>query len=345
VDRLPVMALEPLEEPAVERWHSEGLPLGQIPEDFLMMAKLVHVGGVGVTPIPPFKEKVVSEDSQYLVETTSLGATVRRDKSAPSTFYGHIDHPIKTRRDWDRYKKRLEVGVSERIAEVIQPDNVIKLNASSEPVGLCFFPFFFRFGFYTMGMERFLTAFYDEPDLMHDIFSQASRLILSVLPEILDSITVDFAVFGEDLAGKNGPLVSPTLYETFWYPWQDPIIELLRDAGVPVICQWSAGEFDVLLPGMLEHGFNCTWPLERMAGMDAVELRRKHGRKLLLGGNISMEAVVSGPEAIDREINRLMPLILEGGFIPAMDDMVPMECPFSNYRYLIERLQAIRLDR
>ena len=120
--------------------------------------------------------------------------------------------------------------------------------------------------------------------------------------------------------------------------------QMLQDADVPVICQWSAGQFKELLPGMLEHGFNCTWPLERMAGMDGPDLRRSHGRSLLLGGNIAKEAVISGPEAIDHEMERLMPLIQEGGFIPAMDDMAPMECPFSHYRHMIERLQAIRLD-
>jgi uroporphyrinogen decarboxylase len=344
VDRLPVMALEPFEEPVIERWHRDGLPSGKNPEDFLKMAKLVHTGGVGLDPVPPFEEKLISEDSEYLVVTTSLGATVKRWKAAPTTLYGHVDHPIKTRDDWKSYRDRLKPETEERLGDILRPDNVRQLNASDDPVGLCFFPFFFRFGFYTMGMERFLTAFYDEPDLMHEVFSHAGHLILSILPGILDAITVDYALFAEDLAGKNGPLISPGMYEEFWYPWQDPIIHMLQDANVPVICQWSAGQFKELLPGMLEHGFNCTWPLERMAGMDGPDLRRSHGRSLLLGGNIAKEAVISGPEAIDHEMERLMPLIQEGGFIPAMDDMAPMECPFSHYRHMIERLQAIRLD-
>ena len=345
VDRLPVMALEPFEQPAIERWHRQGLPPKKGSEEFLKMAQLVHTGGVGLQPIPAFEEKVLSEDAEYLVATTALGATVKRCKAAPTTFYGHIDHPIKTHGDWERYKERLDPDAPERLASILTPENIRQLNAADDPVGLCIFPFFFRFGFYTMGMERFLTAFYDEPDLMHEIFSHASRVILTALPRVLKAVSVDFALFAEDLAGKNGPLISPRIYEEFWYPYQDPIIRMLREAGVPVICQWSAGQFEELLPGMLEHGFNCTWPLERIAGMDALELRKSHGRGLLLGGNIAKEAVIDGPQAIDREIERLIPLILEGGFLPAMDDMAPMECPFSHYRYMIEKLQAIRLDR
>ena len=342
VDRLPVLELEPLEQPAIERWRGEGLPPDETPARFLKMAQFVYAGGVGLNPIPAFEAKVVSENSEYYVATTAMGTTVKHDKRAPTTFYGHVDHPIKTRSDWERYKERLDPDSPERLAAVLAPENVRRLNASDNPVGICFFPFFFRFGFYTMGMERFLTAFHDEPDLMHEMFSHASRVILTALPRVLEAVNVDFAMFGEDLAGKNGPLISPKTYEEFWYPWQDPIIRMLRNAGVPVICQWSAGRFQELLPSMLEHGFNCTWPLERMAGMDALELRQQHGRGLLLGGNIAKEALIAGPEAIDREVERLAPLIADGGFIPALDDMAPMECPFSHYRYLIERLQGIR---
>jgi len=94
---------------------------------------------------------------------------------------------------------------------------------------------------------------------------------------------------------------------------------------------------------MMGHGFNCTFQFERNGGMNPLDLRRDLGRGLLLGGGISLRALCEVPEAIDVEIEELMPLIEEGGFIPALDDMVPLECPFSHYRYMIERLKAIRL--
>jgi uroporphyrinogen decarboxylase len=62
---------------------------------------------------------------------------------------------------------------------------------------------------------------------------------------------------------------------------------------------------------------------------------------LRLGGNISKEALIAGPAAIDREIARLMPLVRDGGFVPALDDMVPLEVPLTHYRYLIEAIRAI----
>ena len=286
---------------------------------------------------------MISEDEHYIVEVSSMGATVRKRKDNPSMFYGHIDHPVKGRDDWQAYKQRFQFDSPGRLPHDWQANVVPHLNASVDPVGICFFPFFFRLGFYAMGMERFMTAFYDDPELIHDMFSHWSNFVIEMIRPVLGTVKLDFAMFGEDLAGKNSALISPKIYEAFWYPYQDPIIDLLRAHDVPVICQWSAGQFENLLPSMMKHGFNCTWPLEVMADTDAPTLRQRFGRPLLMGGNIAKEAVIAGPEAIDREIERLMPLVRAGGFLPALDDMASPDMPFAHYRYMIERLQSITL--
>ena len=342
VDRLPVLAVEPYEQTAIERWRGEGLPADVHPVDFLGMSRLVQVQ-LAWGPIPAFEPKVLSEDDDYVVEVANMGGTVRRRKENPSMFYGHMDHPVVTGHDWEEYKQRFRADSPGRLPADWQTTVAPRLNASVDPVGICFFPFFCRLGFYSMGMERFLTAFHDDPDLMHDIFSHWGRYVLEMIGPVLGAVQLDYVMFAEDLAGKNGPLVSPAIYEEFWYPYQDPIVDLLRAHDVPVICQWSAGQFENLLPGMLAHGLNCTWPLEVMAGKDAPALRRRFGRDLLLGGNIAKEAVIAGPAAIDAEIERLLPLIRAGGFVPALDDMASPDMPFAHYRYMIERLQAIEL--
>ena len=343
VDRLPVMAVEPYEVEAIERWRQEGLPETADPVDFLGMSRLVEIP-LSFHPIPAFEPVRVAEDDVYYVEQSDMGALVKRRKDHPTLFYGHIDHPIKTRADWERYKLRFQASSPGRLPAGWQAAGVPRLRESPDPVCLTLFPYFFRFGFYAMGMERFLTAFHEEPDLMHDIFAYIGEFVTDSVRAVLDVCVPDVVRFSEDLAGKNGPLISPKIYCEFWFPYQDPLIRLLQARGVPVICQWSAGQFERLLPDMLEHGFNCTWPLEANTGMDAPALRARFGRGLRLAGNIPKEAVIAGPEAIDRAITRLMPLIAEGGFLPALDDMASPDMPFAHYRYMIEKLQAVCLS-
>jgi uroporphyrinogen decarboxylase len=342
IGRLPVLALEPFEPTALARWRTEGLPEGADPVDFLGMARFALLP-LNCYPLPPFEPDVVSEDETYVVRRSAMGALVRERRDNPTLFYGHVDHPVKTRADWEAYRQRFDADSPGRTPDDWATSVAPRLNASESPVGVCFFPFFFRLGFYAMGMERFLSAFYEEPALMHDVFAHWSDFVLRLLRPLLSAVSPDFAMFGEDLAGKNGPLISPRIYEEFWRPYQTPILRMLQEHGVPVICQWTAGNLGTLLPLLLEDGFNCTWPLEVVAGMDAPGLRREFGRSLRLGGNIAKEAVIAGPDAIDRELARLTPLIREGGFLPGLDDMASPDMPFSHYRYLIERLQTLEL--
>jgi uroporphyrinogen decarboxylase len=133
------------------------------------------------------------------------------------------------------------------------------------------------------------------------------------------------------------------MYEQFWLPYQNPIIEECRRHGVELFCLWTAGNIVPLLPLVMRNGINATWPLERVAGMDPAMLRKRFGRELRLAGGISKEALIEGPSAIDAEITRLMPLIRDGGFIPAVDDMPPPEVSFAHFSYYVEALRRIEV--
>ncbi len=341
VESLPVLALEPYESAGLDRWREEGLPQGASPEDYLGMDRIRKLP-VGLGPMPHNEPRIISETDEDYVETDTFGGVVRRRKEAPNMYYGYIEHPIKTREDWSEYKRRYDPNAPGRLPPDLDA-MAADYDASDQPVGLEIFPFFFRMGFYLMGMERFLTAFYDEPELMHDMFSFYGDFVLQTIRPLLGKVRIDYASFAEDLAYKGGPHISPAVYREFWLPYQDPIVQALRGAGVEIICMYTAGDVRPLMPTLLDHGFNCTWPLERGSAMDPADLRREFGRDLALGGGFAKEALIAGPEAIDRQIEELLPVVQDGGFVPAVDDMVPPEVPFDHYKYYVEAMRAVRL--
>lgn len=341
-DRIPLMVIDPYESLTVDRWHGEGVPDGVWPATLLNMdtSPSVHIN---LGPLPAFEKRRLSENSREYLETDELGCTVRRIREAPAMYYGFLDHPVKTADDWKRYKERLNPASPGRLHP--QPDKFVALaNAATAPVGLNLYPWFFRYGFYLMGMERFLIAFYDEPDLIHDIFEHIARIAMATLKPVLKDARIDWACYSEDLAFRNGPHISPDLYREFWLPHQNPVTRMLHDAGIPIISLYTSGNCEALLPLALANGINCTWPCERNADMDPIALRRKFGRDLRLVGGVGHTCLTGGPAAIDAEVQRLIPLAKEGGFIPMLDDMIPPEVPYENYRYCVESLRAIRPD-
>ena len=98
-DALPVFSVDPWERDTIKSWRTQGLPQSQQPEEFLQIGTR-HILPVFFMPYPPFGRKVLSEDDTYRVETTDMGATVKRRKDFPSMYYGYTDHPVTSAGDW-----------------------------------------------------------------------------------------------------------------------------------------------------------------------------------------------------------------------------------------------------
>lgn len=343
VDKLPVIAFEPYEKTALARWYKEGLPMECLAEDFLEMSRMVKVP-ISLGPRPRFEHQIISETDDYIIETDVIyGATVKKLKSAPSMYYGFIDHQVKDIEDWKRIKFRYENTLSKG-----EPANLLedikRLNESADPVKLEIFPYFFRLGFYLMGMENFMLAFYDQPKLIHEMFSFWNKFTINAIKPYIIKAKIDTFVLAEDLAYNLNPHLPPEIYKEFWLPYQNELIDVARKSGIDNICLWTAGDIDVLIPTIMDNGINCIWPIERCSeNMDPVKLRRKYGKELRMCGGVPKSCLTLGKNAIDKEINKLIPLIYEGGFIPALDDMVSPEVPWENYKYYINKLQSIRL--
>ena len=81
-------------------------------------------------------------------------------------------------------------------------------------------------------------------------------------------------------------------------------------------------------------------PLEA-AWTDPLLLREEHGNEILLMGGVNKKALIAGKEAIERELERLAPLVENGGYIPTVDHRVPPDVSFENYCYYQEKKKEI----
>jgi uroporphyrinogen decarboxylase len=162
---------------------------------------------------------------------------------------------------------------------------------------------------------------------------------------VVEKVRVDYVVLNEDgLAYKNGPLVSPAMYKRFWQPHVKRVLEFLRSRGVEIFSFYTSGNIEPLLPVLLDTGFNLFGPLEVASGMDAVKLRKQYGREVLLYGNISRQALMDGPESVEHEVMSKVPWLMEqGGYIPAVDDMILPDISFQSFMRYVELIRSLQL--
>ena len=106
----------------------------------------------------------------------------------------------------------------------------------------------------------------------------------------------------------------------------------------------SDGDVSELIPLWLEAGIDTVWPFEVAAGMDVLALRRKYGRDLNMLGGIDKRAVAVGGDVMRAEVDRVMPVVESGGYIPELDHSAPPDISWHNMCEYMEYL-CMRLGR
>jgi uroporphyrinogen-III decarboxylase len=364
IDHIPLIEVEGIEPETMVRWYTEGLSAIQDLRNYIDLQisyqseifppslrsylglDQIETLPVDFFPIPRFAPKTLEEDERYVVQRNILGMTVRSSKDRPSMIFTFLEHPIKDLSDWEKMRMRFDARDPRRYPVTWTDELIQHYETAEHPIGLVLAPGLCELGLYMMGLKRFLIAQVQDPELIREMFRSHSEFLIEASKEAVRRARIDFVAFSEDLAYNSGPFMSPEVYEQLWLPYHKKIIDFLKDSGIDIIVLWSSGNLRPLIPLFLKAGFNCLWPLQATAKMDAVELRKEYGRNLLLVGNIAKEALIKGKEAISKEVSHKLNYLMEqGGYIPAIDDRVPPDVPLQNYAYYIGLLKKFRFAK
>jgi hypothetical protein len=180
---------------------------------------------------------------------------------------------------------------------------------------------------------------YDAYDLVDEMFERISYAALEGIRRASQLVQIELIGYGEDLAYKNGPLLSPDMFRKLILPRYRKSMNLAHEKGVSMTWYDSDGDIRMFIDDYLGIGINCLAPCELAAGMSAPEMRARWGRELRIVGAIDKREIAKGHAAIDAEIERNRPVIEDGGFLPAIDHSIPADVSLDNYRYFLEKIQ------
>ncbi len=294
--------------------------------------------GIRVALVPLFEFRVIEVLGDQEVVQKADGTRVRRLRRMSSipVQEGHI---LQDRASWEtHYRPRLDPStpdryptdwtVFDRVARDPARDHILMLPGGS------------LYGWIRnwMGLEAVSYLVYDDPILFEEMVETACECIHGVLTRVLERGGVfDTCQFWEDMAYNAGPLISPQHFQRFIAPRYKRLTELLRSHGVDNLIVDSDGRIDELIPLWLDAGINTILPLEiGTTGADPIEYRKRFGRDLRIIGGFDKRILARSKASIEAEIDRLTPLVEEGGFIPTCDHKVPPDVSLDNYRHYID---------
>ncbi len=337
-DRLPIWHWTEWPE-VTQEWAEQGLAPDQDRRAFFETDP--WPAGVPVNPdlYPTFEFELLEETEEYRIYRQGDGV-VCQDWKHRSCIPHYIDYILRDRESWPEYKKRLQPH-PDRIAPNID-EVCAALNAGDNPVvitcgGLG--------GWIRnwMGVENLAYVQMDDPDLFAEMCDTIADLCCWIFDQVLPKVRVDMGWGWEDICGRSGPLISPRLWERCVVPAYGKISSKLREYGCDLYLVDCDGYIDDLVPGWMEGGVNVMFPIEiGVWGADPMTFRRQYGKELRVVGGVDKLAIPKGPAAIDAELERRLPLMRDGGFIPLPDHLIVPGTSVENYRYYFQALKAMQ---
>lgn len=195
-----------------------------------------------------------------------------------------------------------------------------------------------------LGLENLTYLWYDDPDLFTDIVNTVGDLMYRQTKNILETgAKFDYAHFWEDICGNDGPLVSPEVVRNVAGPHYRRITNLLKEYGIDIVSMDCDGWIDPLIPIWFENGVNTMFPIEiGKWNASIAPWREAYGRELRGVGGLDKRIFGMDYAAIDREIERMKPLIELGGYIPCPDHRIPPDAKWENVQYYCDRMHQLK---
>jgi hypothetical protein len=341
VDRVPFMRVFGGTNTILPRWEDEHPGIGECIDELLGFEGVYR--GWGITPVdmdprgfgPP---EILEETTEILTQRTGDGSVVQVYKHGDYNRHT-VEWPVKTRRDWDEYKEKyLDAEDPSRFPG--DWDTLVgAYRARDYPLQLTHRGVY-GFARERMGDEALALAFYDDPDLVHDMVETYTDLAIALFEKQARDVEFDLIECWEDMASKNGSMVGPATFRQFLAPAYERLAAFAKEHQIPVILVDSDGLIEDLSGWMAEAGVNAMYPYEVLAGNDVTRALENHPTVGAIGG-LRKECMYEGREAIDLEMEKARRLIRLGRYIPGPDHMALQDASLESYRYFMERLREV----
>jgi uroporphyrinogen decarboxylase len=349
-DQLPCN--ESLWEQTLTAWRQQGMPSDAAPADHFGF-DLCHMY---LDASPRFEQRVLARHSGLIRYQDRFGYTVERPEGRSATLR-FLEHKTTDRAAWERIQPRF--ALADDPAEPARIDDASYFghldpypswdHAAAKYRRLRATDRYMLFVVYGpweatwrhRGMESLLLDVGLQPDWVREMAETYARLVVAILKRCLAlGMCPDGVFLIEDLGAKKGPFISPASWRAVL---GSPFASIGRFAQEQGINFWMHTDGDVrpLLDPLVDCGVQVLNPLEAKAGMDALELRRRFGRRLAFYGNIDATKMYGPKPALEAELRRKVPLARGGGYIFHSDHSVPPQVTYERYRWLLGRARAI----
>lgn len=284
----------------------------------------------------------MEEGDTYRVVRHASGAITRESKIGAS-IPQHLKEALEpTRQSWELFRKSLDQTSPERQLDGQKlAAKARELNGRPGTV-CCFGGSLYGWPREWLGVEALSMLSYDDPALYEEIIDFLTEYFIALNRPILEQTQFEFAYIFEDCCGKSGPLFSPATYRHYYHKHYARLVAFYKSHGVKYVLLDSDGDAELLIPCWLDSGIDIIFPIEVGTWHgDPVRLRQKYGRQLRMLGGVDKHLITGDPLLLRTALERLKPVVDEGGYIPLPDHRIPPDCSLDQFKAYVAMFKSV----
>lgn len=169
-------------------------------------------------------------------------------------------------------------------------------------------------------MDNYLTYMALYPEACIRLSEKLCELHLSNLEKWLGAVApyIDIILFGDDLGGQNGPLISPTMYRRYYKPYHKKLWLRVKELAPHIKIQLhTCGGIEPLLEDLIDAGLEIANPVQTTCrGMNADNLKAKYGQRFTFwGGGCDTQHLLpqATPKEIAKHVKEQVTILSPGG--------------------------------
>lgn len=149
--------------------------------------------------------------------------------------------------------------------------------------------------------------------------------------------------FGQDMAGTNGPFISPDMFRELCLPYMKDSISIIKPYADQVTFH-CCGMSIPLMDMFIEAGIDCYQSMQTTAGMEIGKLKKMFGNRVAFWGGISMEILITGSQDdVRRNVREAMERGAPGGgFILGPSHSIAYGTKYENFMALLDEYTSLR---
>jgi len=197
-------------------------------------------------------------------------------------------------------------------------------------------------------MDNYFTYMALYPEACIRLSEQLCQLHLSNLEKWLGAVApyIDIVLFGDDLGGQHGPLISPIMYRKYYKPYHKKLWLRVKELAPHVKIQLhTCGGIEPLLEDLIDAGLEIANPIQiTCKGMNAESLKAKYGQRLTFwGGGCDTQYLL--PRATSKEVakhvkEQITILSPGGGFVFQQVHNILADVPPENIIAMFEAVHS-----